>query len=147
MWKISWVRNQRESRWHAEPIFRPWRWRRYVSPKRPSTPNGLHGVIPQKMVLFKMSIDEILTSCVFFCNLLQSYTLPTHTPTFNATFHEYHAQMVNSKQSILYNILHFTYPHQNIINTHRIDTIHWHKGCSTTQLTFMSRVSARQLVE
>jgi hypothetical protein len=33
-------------------IFRPWRWRRYVPPKRRLTFNGLHGVVSQKMVLF-----------------------------------------------------------------------------------------------
>jgi hypothetical protein len=36
----------------AQLIFRPWRWRRYVPPKRRLTLNGLHGVICQKMVLF-----------------------------------------------------------------------------------------------
>jgi hypothetical protein len=34
-------------------IFRPWRWRLYVSPKRRLTLNGLHGVISQKIVLSK----------------------------------------------------------------------------------------------
>jgi hypothetical protein len=33
-------------------FFRPWRWRRYVPPKCRLTPNGLHGVISQKMGLF-----------------------------------------------------------------------------------------------
>jgi hypothetical protein len=33
-------------------FFRPWRWRRYVPPKRRLTLNRLHGVIAQKMVLF-----------------------------------------------------------------------------------------------
>jgi hypothetical protein len=33
-------------------FLRPWRWRRYVPPKRPLTLNGLHGVISQKMILF-----------------------------------------------------------------------------------------------
>jgi hypothetical protein len=33
-------------------FFRPWRWRRYVPPKRRLTLNGLHGVISQKMALF-----------------------------------------------------------------------------------------------
>jgi hypothetical protein len=41
------------SRWFlAQLIFRPWRWRRYVPPKRRLTLNRLHGVISQKMVLF-----------------------------------------------------------------------------------------------
>jgi hypothetical protein len=40
------------SRWFlARLILRPWRWRRYVSPKRRLTFNGLHGVISQKIVL------------------------------------------------------------------------------------------------
>jgi hypothetical protein len=41
------------SRWYlAQLIFRPWRWRRYVSPKRWLTFSGLHGVISEKIVLF-----------------------------------------------------------------------------------------------
>jgi hypothetical protein len=34
-------------------FFRPWRWRRYVPPKRRLTLNGLHGVISQEIVLFE----------------------------------------------------------------------------------------------
>jgi hypothetical protein len=37
----------------ARLIFRPWRWRRYVPPKRRLKLNGLHGVISQKMIVFK----------------------------------------------------------------------------------------------
>jgi hypothetical protein len=33
-------------------FFLPWRWRRYVPPKRRLTLNGLHGVIFQKKALF-----------------------------------------------------------------------------------------------
>jgi hypothetical protein len=33
-------------------LIRPWRWRRYVPPKRQLTFNGLHGVISQKIALF-----------------------------------------------------------------------------------------------
>jgi hypothetical protein len=33
-------------------ISRPWRWRRYVPPKRRFALNGLHGVISQKIVVF-----------------------------------------------------------------------------------------------
>jgi hypothetical protein len=41
------------SRWYlARLILRPWRWSRYVPPKRRSTFNGLHGVISQETVLF-----------------------------------------------------------------------------------------------
>jgi hypothetical protein len=32
--------------------FRPWRWKRYVPPKRRLTLNGLRGVVSKKMVLF-----------------------------------------------------------------------------------------------
>jgi hypothetical protein len=35
-------------------FFRPWRWRRYVPPKRRLTLIGPHGVISQKMVLFTL---------------------------------------------------------------------------------------------
>jgi hypothetical protein len=34
-------------------ILRPWRWRRYVPPKRRVQLYGLHGVISQKIILFK----------------------------------------------------------------------------------------------
>jgi hypothetical protein len=37
----------------------PWRWRRYVPPKRRLTLNGLHGVISQKMIL--------LISLIIYC--------------------------------------------------------------------------------
>jgi hypothetical protein len=33
-------------------FLRPWRWRRYVPPKRRLTFNGLQGVVFQKMILF-----------------------------------------------------------------------------------------------
>jgi hypothetical protein len=33
-------------------FLRPWRWRRYVPPKRRLTLNGLHNVISQKLLLF-----------------------------------------------------------------------------------------------
>jgi hypothetical protein len=36
---------------------RPWRWRRYVPPKRRLLHNGLHGVISQKIILFKNKLD------------------------------------------------------------------------------------------
>jgi hypothetical protein len=54
--RISRARNQRESRWQAGHLARlilpPWRWRRYVLPKRRLIFNRLQGVISQKMVLF-----------------------------------------------------------------------------------------------
>jgi hypothetical protein len=60
--RISWARNQRESRLQAEPhaftlvsfqlILRPWRWRLYVPPKCWLIFNGLQGVIFQKTDLF-----------------------------------------------------------------------------------------------
>jgi hypothetical protein len=57
--KIIWTRNQRESMLQAchagfllSLFFRPWRWRRYIPPKRRLTLNGLHGAISQRMVLF-----------------------------------------------------------------------------------------------
>jgi hypothetical protein len=39
-------------------ILRPWRWRRYVAPKRRVQLYGLHGVISQKMILFIPSVDQ-----------------------------------------------------------------------------------------
>jgi hypothetical protein len=50
--ELSRARNQRESRWEARLIFRPWRWRRYVPPKRRLFFNGLHGVMSQEIALF-----------------------------------------------------------------------------------------------
>jgi hypothetical protein len=45
------------SRWFlARIIVRPWRRRRYVPPKRRLTPNGLHGIISQKIILFKLEL-------------------------------------------------------------------------------------------
>jgi hypothetical protein len=53
---MSWARNQRTRRYQAGFLLSlfslPWRWRRYVPPKRQLTFNGLHGVISQKTVLF-----------------------------------------------------------------------------------------------
>jgi hypothetical protein len=73
--KISQARNHRESRWAACHllscwllawfIFWPWRWRRYVTPKRRLTLNGLHDVISQKTVVF-------ITTAV-------RTSIPTHT--------------------------------------------------------------------
>jgi hypothetical protein len=64
--RISRARNQRESSWQvtsacnlislwflARLIRRPRRWRRYDTSKRWLTFDGLHGVIFQKIVLFK----------------------------------------------------------------------------------------------
>jgi hypothetical protein len=39
-------------------ILRPWRWRRYVPPKRRLTFNGLYGVISHKMVLFISTAEK-----------------------------------------------------------------------------------------
>jgi hypothetical protein len=38
------------SRWYLARLIRPWRWRRYVPPKRRLTFTRLHGVISQKVV-------------------------------------------------------------------------------------------------
>jgi hypothetical protein len=43
---------------------------------------------------------------------------------FNPMSHKQHAQIVNCKPSTLRSLVHSKYPHQNIINTHRIDTTH-----------------------
>jgi hypothetical protein len=39
-------------------IFRPWKWRWYVSPKRRLTFNGLHGVTSQKIVFFIRNVEH-----------------------------------------------------------------------------------------
>jgi hypothetical protein len=46
------------SRWYlARLIHRPWRWSRYVPPKRRLIFNGLHGVMPQKIVLHRWTLN------------------------------------------------------------------------------------------
>jgi hypothetical protein len=50
-------KNQLASRWQASLFLlnlfvRPWRWRRYIPPKRRLKLDGLHGIISQKMILF-----------------------------------------------------------------------------------------------
>jgi hypothetical protein len=44
-------------------VFRPWRWRRCVPPKRQFIFNGLHGVISQKIVLFITTAVNTLENC------------------------------------------------------------------------------------
>jgi hypothetical protein len=44
--------------WFLLKLFlRPWRWRRYVPPKRRAPLNALHGVISQKKILFNIRMD------------------------------------------------------------------------------------------
>jgi hypothetical protein len=51
---LNWQLNQKASScWFLLELFlRPWRWRRYVPPKRRLQLNRLHGVTSQKMLLF-----------------------------------------------------------------------------------------------
>jgi hypothetical protein len=51
-WFLSWF------------ILRPWRWRRYVPPKRRLTFNRLHGVISQKVVPFEEGLT-VNTETIF----------------------------------------------------------------------------------
>jgi hypothetical protein len=60
--EIGWA-NQRASRWLGGLLaglwnlfLRPWRWRRYVPPKRRLKLNRLHSVISQKIILFTISL-------------------------------------------------------------------------------------------
>jgi hypothetical protein len=54
----NFLKNQQVSRWLLtswfllELFLRPWRWRRYVPPKRRLQLNRIHGVTSQKMILF-----------------------------------------------------------------------------------------------
>jgi hypothetical protein len=41
-------------RWYLARLIRPWRWMRYVPPKRRLTFNGLHGVISHRCENFKI---------------------------------------------------------------------------------------------
>jgi hypothetical protein len=47
-------------------FLRPWRWRRYVPPKRQLLHNGLHGVISQKMILFITTAVKTSNPTQFF---------------------------------------------------------------------------------
>jgi hypothetical protein len=47
---------------------RPWRWRRHFPPKRQSTFNGLHGVIPQKTELSITSAVRASKPAWFDCS-------------------------------------------------------------------------------
>jgi hypothetical protein len=57
------------SRWHLAWLILPWRWRRYVPPKRLLTFSGLHGVIFQKtsssysIIFFHVSQGYLRTEC------------------------------------------------------------------------------------
>jgi hypothetical protein len=46
-------------------FLRPWRWRRYVPPKRRLLHNGLHGVISQRMILFITTAVKISNPTYF----------------------------------------------------------------------------------
>jgi hypothetical protein len=43
-------------------------------------------------------------------------------PTYNAVSQQEHEQIVSIKPFPLYSVIHFMYPRQNIVYTHRIDT-------------------------
>jgi hypothetical protein len=42
-------------------FFRPWRWRRYIPPKRRLQLNRIHGVTSQKMILCSTFIHHLVT--------------------------------------------------------------------------------------
>jgi hypothetical protein len=59
------------SRWFlARLILRPWRWRRYVPPKRRSTFNGIHSVISKNIELFATTVVRISNPTKFCLNSL-----------------------------------------------------------------------------
>lgn len=57
---------------------------------------------------------------------LQFCMLPTDMlkPLFNAICYEQLVPGVGLKLSLLHTVLHFTYPHQNVVSSYRIDTEH-----------------------
>jgi hypothetical protein len=83
---ISLARSQLESRWQAETAchllsrwylarrIRPWRWRRYIPPKRLLIFNGLHGVLSQKTILFECMIFNVLTEVTAQITVLLTVT-------------------------------------------------------------------------
>jgi hypothetical protein len=110
--RISWTRNQGESRWKQSSLttyfragfllrlfFCHWRWRRYVSPKHWLTFNGLHGIISQKIVLSLTTTvrtsnptnSQLVSSACFpvfhnhIISHLMSYKFALHTLLLNET--------------------------------------------------------------
>jgi hypothetical protein len=73
------------SRWFlARLILWPWRWKRYVPPKRGLIFNGLHGVISKKIVLFiavslfcslYTNISSFLRRAVLLCGLTEFHRM------------------------------------------------------------------------
>jgi hypothetical protein len=78
--RISRARNQRKGRWPAQLILRPWRWRRYVPPKRRLNFNRLHGVITQKIVFF-ITTSVRTTNPAWLTSSLILEVLPQTCPT------------------------------------------------------------------
>jgi hypothetical protein len=75
----------------ARLSLRPWRWRRYVSPKRRLTLNGLHDVISQKIALFITTAVRIPnpTSNSFYyvmvnCCMLCAHQVLQHKRTYTS---------------------------------------------------------------
>jgi hypothetical protein len=65
--------------------------------------------------------------------------------------HTNDTRVISCQKYPLHRTLHFTYAHQTIISTHRIDTIHCSKrllarSWPATQLTWMQSVNARKFV-
>jgi hypothetical protein len=50
-------------------FLRPWRWRRYVPPERRLQLNRLHGIISQKMILFRTYWFKKITEMHWACSL------------------------------------------------------------------------------
>jgi hypothetical protein len=76
------------SRWYlARIILRSWRWIRYVPSKRRLTFNGLHSVIPQKIVVFITTAMRTSnpTYCLYLVPGSPGVTLEDHgsNPRFN----------------------------------------------------------------
>jgi hypothetical protein len=64
---------------HTGVLLPPWRWRRYVPPKRRLTLNGLHEVISQKMVLSKLRIGPDISFGIKNREFIKiSYTILTY---------------------------------------------------------------------
>jgi hypothetical protein len=64
-------------------FLRPWRWGRYVPPKRRLKLNGLHGVISQKMILFITTAVKTSNPTIFKWVSLPFYTF--HFPLCSFT--------------------------------------------------------------
>jgi hypothetical protein len=120
--KIKLARNQCESRWQAlapaftfdlaRLIFRSWRWKRNVPPKRQLTINGLHGVISQKIVLL---VEPYLCSRICFHIYGRRFVLL-----------KMQAEISSGKLVTIYHSTRRHFPEHSILRSRRLENLKSH---------------------